>query len=260
MISILQTEFIKLKRYNILLSGIFMMLLSVVLTIFTSTANDGSYWDFRYLYEQVIKNNMTLVFPVCITLISGYIMNREYDDNTIKNILTVPISYRELIFSKLIVCAFLSVIFGIFSFIFTIIAESIVGFPNFTKEEVLISLYSIVLNCLLLYFATMPIIVLSWKKQKGYLLATVISFLYGYGGLIASSKMSFANIYPITASLGMINYRCYDMSIEWNRIINILSISFMILVSIFIVLKSDYKLDSYTRKSKNKKVQKRKGW
>lgn len=79
MITIIKTEFLKLKRYNIILSGIFMMLLSVVLTIFTSTANDGSFWDFRYLYEQVIKNNMTLIFPVCITLISGYIMNREYE-------------------------------------------------------------------------------------------------------------------------------------------------------------------------------------
>ena len=61
MITIIKTEFLKLKRYNIILSGIFMMLLSVVLTIFTSTANDGSFWDFRYLYEQVIKNNMTLI-------------------------------------------------------------------------------------------------------------------------------------------------------------------------------------------------------
>ncbi len=92
MITIIKTEFLKLKRYNIIVSGIFMMLLSVVLTIFTSTANDGSLWDFRYLYEQVIKNNMTLIFPVCITFISGYIMNREYDNDTMKNILTVPIS------------------------------------------------------------------------------------------------------------------------------------------------------------------------
>ncbi len=35
MITIIKTEFLKLKRYNIILSGIFMMLLSVVLTIFT---------------------------------------------------------------------------------------------------------------------------------------------------------------------------------------------------------------------------------
>lgn len=237
-----------------------MMLLSVILTIFTSTANDGSYWDFRYLYEQVIKNNMTLIFPVCITLISGYIMNREYEDDTIKNILTIPVSYKKLIFSKLIVCAFLSIVFGIFSFIFTIAAECIIKFPNFTKEEIIISFYSIVLDCLLLYLSIMPIIVTSWKKQKGYLIGTVVSFLYGYGSLIAVSKMSLANIYPITASLGIINYRNYDMSIKWNWMINIISISFMILLSIIIVLKSDYKLDNFNRKDKNRKIQKRKGW
>ncbi len=38
------------------------MLLSVLLTLFTSMANDGSVWDFAYLTEQVIKNNMSMIF------------------------------------------------------------------------------------------------------------------------------------------------------------------------------------------------------
>ena len=51
---ILKAELIKLKRYNIIWAGIILMLLSVVLTLFTSMANDGSTWDFTYLIEQVI--------------------------------------------------------------------------------------------------------------------------------------------------------------------------------------------------------------
>ena len=151
MITIIKTEFLKLKRYNIILSGIFMMLLSVVLTIFTSTANDGSFWDFRYLYEQVIKNNMTLIFPVCITLISGYIMNREYDNDTMKNILTVPISYKKLVFCKLIVCGVVSILFGFCCFVFTIIGEKIMNFPGFTMRYAIEALFSITANSLFLY-------------------------------------------------------------------------------------------------------------
>ena len=55
MVRIVKTEFYKLKRYHILWAGVALMLLSVLLTLFTSMANDGSVWDFAYLTEQVIK-------------------------------------------------------------------------------------------------------------------------------------------------------------------------------------------------------------
>ena len=45
MIRIVKTEFYKLKRYHILWAGVALMLLSVLLTLFTSMANDGSVWD-----------------------------------------------------------------------------------------------------------------------------------------------------------------------------------------------------------------------
>lgn len=72
MVRIVKTEFYKLKRYHILWAGVALMLLSVLLTLFTSMANDGSVWDFAYLTEQVIKNNMSMIFPMCISLIAGY--------------------------------------------------------------------------------------------------------------------------------------------------------------------------------------------
>lgn len=90
--TIVKTELLKLKRYHIIWAGIALMLLSVLLTLFTSMANDGSVWDFRYLIEQVIKNNMSMIFPMCIALIAGYIISREEKDDVLKNIITIPIS------------------------------------------------------------------------------------------------------------------------------------------------------------------------
>ena len=113
MIRIVKTEFYKLKRYHILWAGVALMLLSVLLTLFTSMANDGSVWDFAYLTEQVIKNNMSMIFPMCISLIAGYMISREQTDDTLKNILTVPISFKRLLTGKLIVCGVLSIIFGL---------------------------------------------------------------------------------------------------------------------------------------------------
>lgn len=131
MVRIIKTEFYKLKRYHILWAGVALMLLSVLLTLFTSMANDGSVWDFAYLTEQVIKNNMSMIFPMCISLIAGYMISREQTDDTLKNILTVPVSFKRLLTGKLIVCGVLSIVFGLICSLFTIIAELIVGFPGF---------------------------------------------------------------------------------------------------------------------------------
>ena len=135
--TIVKTELLKLKRYHIIWAGIALMLLSVLLTLFTSMANDGSVWDFRYLIEQVIKNNMSMIFPMCIALIAGYIISREEKDDVLKNIITIPISFKKLLVGKLIVCAMLSILFGLICTIFTLIAECIVGFPGFTVNLVI---------------------------------------------------------------------------------------------------------------------------
>ena len=112
MVTIIKTEFVKLKRYFIIWIGVSLMLLTVLLTLFTTMADDGMVWDFQFLFEQVVKNFVTMIFPMCITLISGYMISREYTDGTLKNIETLPISFQKLLAGKLIVSAVLSLFLG----------------------------------------------------------------------------------------------------------------------------------------------------
>lgn len=100
---IVKGEFMKLKRYFIVWIGVSLMLLNVLLTLFTSLAEDGMKWDFQFLCEQVIKNFVTMIFPMCITLITGYIISREYTDDTLKNIITIPVSFQKILAGKLII-------------------------------------------------------------------------------------------------------------------------------------------------------------
>lgn len=92
MFRIVKTEIWKLKRYHMIWAGVFLMLLSVLLTLFSTTALDGTYWTFSHFTEQVIKNNFSMIFPMCNTLLGGYIIVREERDDTMKSILTVPVS------------------------------------------------------------------------------------------------------------------------------------------------------------------------
>ncbi len=256
--SILKTEIIKLKRYYIIWAGVAMMLLSVLLTLFTSMAKDGSVWDFRYLMEQVMKNNMSVIFPMCITLITGYIISRELKDDTLKNLLTIPISYPKLIIGKLVICGLVSLLLGIVCFLFTMIAQSIIKFPGYDIFFMIQSFLQMIFLNLFLYIAVLPIIVITSTGSSSHLIGVIVSFVYGYGGIFAVGNMNVANIYPITAALGIIGYRNYDSSVNWNFRLCIFVIILMCLIAI-ISLNFISKKES-NKQVNNTKLAKRKGW
>lgn len=259
MYRIVKTELLKLKRYYILWAGVLLMLFTVVLTLFTSTAEDGSVWTFSNLAEQVIKNNALTIFPMCITLITGYTIAREEKDDTLKIILPIPISYRRLICGKLIVCGLISVFFGVISTLFTVCAELVVGFPGFSVMLSLQALIQITLNCLFLYIAALPIIAIAAQIPNGNMIGAIIAFVYGYGGMFAAGNMTLANIYPITASLGLIGYRSYDAAVNWNMPVCVFSMLIMIALTALIVLLIKDREPKKVIKKKKNSTQK-KGW
>lgn len=259
MYRIVKTEIWKLKRYHIIWAGILLMLLSVGITLFSSTALDGTVWTFPHLVERIIQNNTTTIFPMCITLIAGYIIAREKSDDTLKSIMTIPVSYSALIGGKLIVCGFLSVFFGLASTVFTVVAELLVGFPGFSVTAVMQALIQITFNTLFLYIAVTPIIAFTARIPNGHMIGVILAFVYGYGGMFAAGNMILANIYPITASMGLIQYRSYDAAVHWNTGLCCLTMVVVLLVSTVIIVTAK-NISSTKITKKSKKTALKKGW
>ncbi len=259
MLRMVKTEIWKLKRYYMIWAGVLLMLLSVLLTIFSTTALDGTVWTFSFFTEQVIKNNVTTIFPVCITLIAGYIIAREEKDDTLKSIITIPVSYSSLLWGKLFVCALLSLFLGLVSAVFTVIANLMMGFPGISVTSVGQTFIQIIFNCLFLYIAVMPVIAFAARIPNGHMIGTIIAFVYGYGGMFASGNATLADIYPVTASLGLINYRSYDAAVHWNISICLLSMLAALLISAVFVFTAKENEPVGTGK-KDKKTITKKGW
>jgi ABC-2 type transport system permease protein len=220
---------------------------------------DGTVWTFPFFEEQVIKNNVTMIFPMCIALIAGYIIAREGKDDTLKNIMTVPVSYSSLLCGKLLVCALLSLFLGLVSAVFTIIADLMMGFPGLSAQSILQTFIQIILNCLFLYIAVMPVIAFAVHIPNGHMVGTIIAFVYGYGGMFASGNATVANIYPVTASLGLINYRSYDSAVHWNIFICLISMIAALLISAVFVFTA--KENTPVKAAKSHNVTKtKKGW
>lgn len=231
MLVLMKTEFWKLKRYHMIWAGVLLMMFSVLLTVFSTTALDGTVWTFPFFAEQVMKNNITTIFPMCIALITGYIINREGVDDTLKNILTVPVSFPALLSGKLAVCGLLSLFLGITSTVFTVAASFLLGFPGGELTAIVQAAVQITLNCLFLYIAVLPVIAIAARIPNGHLIGAVVAFVYGYGGMFASGNMTLANLYPVTASMGLVGYRSYDEAVHWNPLLCSFSLLAALLVS-----------------------------
>jgi len=240
-------------------AGVFLMLLSVLLTLFSTTAMDGTVWTFPFFAEHVIKNNVTMIFPMCIALIAGYIIAREGKDDTLKSIMTIPVSYNSLLWGKLLVCALLSLLFGLVSVVFTVTAGLVMGFPGLSAQSILQIFIQIILNCLFLYIAVMPVIVFAARIPSGHMVGTIIAFVYGYGGIFASGNATLENIYPVTASLGLINYRSYDSTVHWNVFTCISSMVAALVISAVFVFTAKGNTPVKATK-KHKKTTTKKGW
>ena len=82
--SIIKTEFLKMKRYHILLIGLLGMVCSPLLQFYSQLVVNEEFkcanFDIPALVENTIWGNAQIFMPVLFTLIGGYLVNREYTD------------------------------------------------------------------------------------------------------------------------------------------------------------------------------------
>ena len=86
-----------------------------------------------------------------------------------------------------------------------------------------------------------------------------MAFVYGYGGMFAAGNMNLANLYPVTASMGLVGYRNYDEAVHWNLLFCVLSLLAALLVSAVFVVTAKKSAAPKTAK-KPKRVITKKGW
>ena len=87
----------------------------------------------------------------------------------------------------------------------------------------------------------------------------MVAFVYGYGGMFAAGNMTLANLYPVTASIGLIAYRSYDEAVHWNTMACALSLLIALLVAAVFVVTAKKSAAAKTAK-KPKQVMTKKGW
>ena len=254
MLKIAKTEFYKLKRYSVVWIGVATMLTVVLLTRFMATASDGAVHTLEYFSNSVIWNNFSLIFPATITLIAGYIIERERVDDTLKNIMTIPIPFRKLLAGKLIAVGGLAIILAAIEFVFTMIVFFISRFPGFSFAGMILALVRMIGMNLFVYVAVLPIIVFTGQHAGSFMAGVGFSFFYGFVGTFA---YGLGNIYPVTAGLGLINYQSGETT-AYNIFLSTGILLLMFAISTAMLLFAENKASTTKTNQKVKKTAKNK--
>ena len=137
----IQTEWWKLRRCQILLVGIVALALCPVVQygtqlIVNPEIRDPNY-DFVHLFTNVVWGNTQVFLPISLVMIGGWLIDRENTHDTMKNLLTVPASYPKLLGGKLAVTGLLSLLFGCYSVAVTVLTGVLAGLPGLTPGVIL---------------------------------------------------------------------------------------------------------------------------
>ena len=257
MLSIVLTEFQKIKRYHILLIGIIGMTLSPVLGVITQNVaieeDKNPNFNISELVDSTIWNNATIFMPIIFTLIGGYLINREYTDDTLKNILTVPVSFSKLLTGKLAAIGLLSLVLGIYSFVITIIVGICAGLPGVSISALISGLLYMAGISICIYIAVLPIISFCGRIPGFFMGGSIIAFVLGYCSMFFKSGL-LRNIYPFLAAFTVIGFDTtsyINSTSNANVPLGLVSLGIMLLISVFIITISKTPGNSKTKHKKS---------
>ncbi|MDO5377270.1 MAG: ABC transporter permease [Clostridia bacterium] len=202
-------ELQKMKRCQMLLVGFIALALCPALQLGTQYVVDESVrnpnFDLLALFDSVIWGNAQVFLPLSFTLIGGYWISREITDDTLKNMLTVPVSFPRMIAGKLLALMLLSVLFGLYSCVMTLLIGGAAGLARPDTGVLIGRCAQNIAICACTCAVTLPIIVLFGRTPGAYLGGAVFAFFCGYSILFFKSG-PLRSVYPFLAPFSIVGF------------------------------------------------------
>ena len=160
MLTFIEMEFLKLKRSRIFLLSILMAALPSVLMFIATFAFDETQ-SFDTLFSTVNMYMSALFAILLFSIIISYLFGREYNEHTLKTMLTIPISRGKFLFSKYVMFLIWIVILSVVTSISTLAFGFIAGLSGFTLGLFINSFAELLFANLLLFLTFSPFVFIS---------------------------------------------------------------------------------------------------
>ena len=153
MLTFIKMEFLKLKRSKIFLLSILMAALPSVLMFIATFAFDETQ-SFDALFSTVNMYMSALFAILLFSIIISYLFGREYNEHTLKTMLTVPISRGKFLISKY-------VMFLVVTSISTLAFGFVAGLSGFSLQLFINSFAELLFANVLLFLTFSPFVFIS---------------------------------------------------------------------------------------------------
>lgn len=206
MTRLLQCEYIKLKRSKFLLIGILGTLIVpffvIVKAVTNYLANPEKVMSLFSLYDDALMFLMLLFAPMVLTILYAWIISREYTDQTLKNILVIPVSQTAFLCAKLIFLSILTLMFMLVSWleilVLACLCSCFIPVTELTISSVLFFLIKVLFGGILLCATQTPFVYLT-IRTKGFVAPLIaISAISLINVVLSNSPI--AGFYPWSAS------------------------------------------------------------
>lgn len=254
--NMIKAERLKLRRCQILLVGLVALALCPLVQYGSQLIIEAEYrnpnYDFAALMENVVWGNTQIFLPISLVMIGGWLIDRESAHDTLKNIMTIPVSMPKLLGTKLFLTGILSVLLGIYSVGVTLLTGAAFHLPGLTMKVGFGGGIQIVLASLTTYLVCMPLILVFGQIRGAYLGGSILAFFLGYSMMFFKGGV-LASIYPFSAALILVGFDLREYAgttAAPNPLLAVLGVGIMILWAMFLLLLSGRKKEFSSGKKK----------
>ena len=152
--------------------------------------------SFGDLYTLAFKNLSSLFLPIVLGMFATTLFFDEHKNDTMKELLIIPITKAQLYFSKVAVVILMSVGLCLITFLLCVAG----GFPDLNAQTLMDAGLLYLAGGILIPIAMLPIVFLS-ALSKGYILPIGATLLYLIPVVIAPAYLT--GIHPLASVMGI---------------------------------------------------------
>ena len=160
MLTFIKMEFLKLKRSSIFLLSLMGAILPPLLMFIAVFAFDEGQ-TFDLLFSNVNMYMSALFAIMLFSIMISYLFGREYNEHTLKTMLTIPISRGKFLLSKYVMFLVWILILTVVTSVSTLIFGFVAGLEGFTWKLFIDSFAQLLFANVLLFLTFSPFVFIS---------------------------------------------------------------------------------------------------
>lgn len=246
MLSLIQAEFIKLKRKLVILIALLSSALPPLINILYTLnlpENSNINATFKDFYQSSFTFTQWILLPCVLGTLGSILLFNERENGTLKELMIIPVNKAWFLFSKLSILFVFSILFMFLTGVFTVAGALAVGYSDMTPAWILRLFEICAKTGILTVFSSMPIVFIAVAAKQGYILPACATLMYSISGLIFASKLT--GIHPLASVAGIVWYRNIEgIEMSANLMMCVLNIAVVTMLSfiasVFVLKKQNY--------------------